>query len=324
MADSPFIPIITKIDSMNMMNMNIYVQSGSSGDNPPQIPANNNLQSNVINSYVRPVTAEQAVRELQRNGYFADIRTTVDEENYVSADELHETPRLMCLFLAKGRQKTKTITKTVYSYDIYGCEVTNGTYQEVPAVKNQFSSIPFAEFIVSEASTVYVENGHTYDKRIYLKCVSTHGRFDVLIPLNDFDRHQIKKHIDARSQFQAFTNNFKDSKINSLMFSYIKNKLEQSEKEYLLIYKPGFKREENGNWRFISYDKSSSLFSEIINKSHFDIKNFEVGEAGRILNEYCHLIKEYEMEQVALLRLSALLLTPLASLGYKLSKAIVI
>ncbi len=93
MADSPFIPIITKIDSMNMMNMNIYVQSGSSGDNPPQIPANNNLQSNVINSYVRPVTAEQAVRELQRNGYFADIRTTVDEENYVSADELHETPR---------------------------------------------------------------------------------------------------------------------------------------------------------------------------------------------------------------------------------------
>ena len=34
MADSPFIPIITKIDSMNMMNMNIYVQSGSSGDNP--------------------------------------------------------------------------------------------------------------------------------------------------------------------------------------------------------------------------------------------------------------------------------------------------
>lgn len=108
------------------------------------------------------------------------------------------------------------------------------------------------------------------------------------------------------------------------MFNYIKNKLAQSEKEYLLIYKPGFKREENGNWRFISHDESAFLCSAAISKSHFDVVNFEIKEAGRILNEYCHLIKEKKMQHIALLRLSALLLTPLASLGYKLGKAVVI
>ncbi|MDE5583583.1 MAG: DUF87 domain-containing protein [Ruminococcus sp.] len=325
MADSPFIPIMsTKIDNMNMMNMNVYVQNETSVNNPPQIPANNSLQNNVIDSYVLPVTAEQAVENLQKNGYFADIQTTVDEENYVSPDELQEVPRLMCLFLVKSRQRIKNITKTVYKQDMFGESDIDGTEKKIPAVKNQFLSIPFAEFIVSEAATVCVENGHTYDKQIYLKCVSIHGHFDVMIPLNDFDKYKIKKHIDVKSKFQAFTNNFKVSEINKLMFNYIKNKLAHSGKKYLLVYKPGFKRETDGNWRFISYDKSAFLSSKAISKSHFDIKNFEVGEAGRILNEYCYLIKSKEMEQVALLRLSALLLTPLASLGYKLSKAIVI
>lgn len=108
------------------------------------------------------------------------------------------------------------------------------------------------------------------------------------------------------------------------MFNYIKNKLEQNKNVYLLIYKPGFKREKNGNWRFVSYDKSAFLMSEAISKSHFDVVNFEIKKAGRILNEYCHLIKEKKMQQVALLRLSALLLTPLASLGHKLNKTVVI
>lgn len=125
-------------------------------------------------------------------------------------------------------------------------------------------------------------------------------------------------------KFQAFTNNFKTAEINRLMFNYVKNKLEQNKNLYLLIYKPGFKREKNGNWRFISYDKSAFLSSKAISKSHFDVVSFEIKEAGRILNEYCHLIKAKEMEQIALLRLSALLLTPLASLGYKLSKTVVI
>ncbi|MDE6835324.1 MAG: hypothetical protein K2J39_13930, partial [Ruminococcus sp.] len=159
---------------------------------------------------------------------------------------------------------------------------------------------------------------------IYLKCASKYGKFNILIPLEDFNKYRIKKYIDSRTKFQAFTNNFKDLEINRLMFNYIKNKLTQSGKEYILLYKPGFKIGENGDWRFISYDKSYFPLSEIIRKSHFEIRNFEVGEAGKILNEYCHLIKEYEMEQVALLRLSALLITPLALLGYKLSKAIVI
>ncbi len=85
------------------------------------------------------------------------------------------------------------------------------------------------------------------DKRIYLKCTSVYERFDVFIPLGDFNKYRIKKYIDSRAKFQAFTNNFKDSEINMLMFNYIKNKLTQSGKEYILLYKPGFKREENGN-----------------------------------------------------------------------------
>lgn len=157
MADSPFIPI--KID-----NMNIYFQSELSGNSSPQTSADNSLQSTVVNQYNRPVTAEQTVRELQRNGYFADIQTTVDEENYISPDELQETPRLMYLSLVKSSQKIKTTTKTIYTQDMFGRGGIGGMEQKTPAVKNQFSAICFAEFIVSEASTVYVENGYTYDK----------------------------------------------------------------------------------------------------------------------------------------------------------------
>jgi len=300
MADSPI--ILIKVDNMTC------VQYEQSGDNSKQKLINNSPQGTAVNNY--PVTAEQAVRDLQMKGYFAEIQKTVDEENYVSADELQETPRLMYLSLVKSKQKIKGTTKTVYSQDIYGYSRINGIEHKKPDVKNTFSSIRFAEFIVSEASIIYVENGYTFDKRIYLKCTSVYERFDVLIPLSDFNKYRIKKYIDSRAKFQAFTNNFKDSEINRFMFNYIKSQLTQSGKEYILLYKPGFKREENGNWLFISYDKSAFLLSEAISKSHFDIKNFEIGEAGRILDTYCHLIKEREMEQIALLRLSALLLTP--------------
>ncbi|MCM1507956.1 MAG: DUF87 domain-containing protein [Ruminococcus flavefaciens] len=314
MADSPF--VLIKIDNM------LYVQQEHQGHNQQQTLMNNSQQNIAVSNY--PLTAEQAVKNLQMNGYFADIQKTVDEENFVFSDELVESPQQMYLSLAKSGLKLKNITKTVYLHDRYGNEFIHGSEQTKPVAKNKFESIRFAEFIVSEASIIYVENGYTFDKRIYLKCVSIYGKFNVLITLEDFNKYRIKKYIDSRTKFQAFTNNFKDSEINRLMFNYIKNKLAQSEQEYLLIYKPGFKREENGNWRFISYDKSAFLSSKVISKSHFDIKNFDVGEAGKILNEYCHFIKEYEMEKVALLRLSALLLTPLASLGYKLSKTIVI
>ncbi len=318
MADSPFIPIIpTKIESMN-----INVQSDPSGDNPPQTSANNNLQG--TNQYNRPVTAEQAVRELQGKGYLADIQKTVDEEVYIPEDELMENPRLMRLSLVKSRKNIKTTTKTVYAQDVYGNVGIYGSEQKKPVVKNKFSAVHFAEFIVSEASKVYSDNKYDRQIYIYLKCVSIYGRFDVLIPLNDFYNYQIKKHIDSSVKFQAFTNNFKSSEINRLMFNHIKNKLTQSDKGYLLVYKPGFKREKNGNWRFISYDKSAFLSSKAISESHFDVVNFEIKGAGRILNEYCHLIKAKETEQIALLRLSALLLTPLASLGYKLNKTVVI
>lgn len=312
MSDSPI--IVIKVDNMTCVQRADCNSENKSINSSPQNAA--------VNNY--PVTAEQAVRELQRNGYFADIQKTVDEEDFVSPDELMESPQQMYLSLVKSRQRFKTITKTVYSSNMYGNKVINGNDHISPAVKNKFTSIRFADFIVSEASIIYVENGYTFDKRIYLKCVSIYGHFDVVIPLDDFNRYRIKKYIDLRARFQVFTNNFKDSEINRLMFNYIKNKLSQSGNEYLLLYKPGFKREENGNWRFVSYDKSAFLMSETIGKSHFDIKNFEVEEAGRILNEYCHLIKRKKMEQVALLRLSALLLTPLASLGYKLSKSVVI
>lgn len=120
----------------------------------------------MINQYNCPVTAEQAVRELRRNGYFADIQKTVDEENYVSADEFQEIPRLMCLSIVKSSQKIKTTTKTVYTQDMFGNSVINGSEHKKPDVKNQFSSVRFSEFIVSEASVVYVENGYTFDKRI--------------------------------------------------------------------------------------------------------------------------------------------------------------
>lgn len=312
MSDSPI--IVIKVDSMTCVQ--------KPDCNSRQKSMNNSPQNAAVNNY--PITAEQAVRELQRNGYFADIQKTVDEENFVSPDELMESPQQMYLSLVKSGRRFKTTTKTVYSRDIYGNKVINGSDHMSPAVKNKFTSIRFAEFIVSEASIIYVENGHTFDKRIYLKCASIYGRFDVVIPLGDFNKYRIKKYIDSVAKFQAFTNNFKDSEINRLMFNYIKNKLMHSGKEYLLLYKPGFKREENGNWRFVSYDKSAFLMSEAISKSHFDVKNFEIGEAGRVLDEYCHLIKEKKMEQVALLRLSALLLTPIASLGYKLGKAVVI
>lgn len=309
MADSPI--IVIKVDNMTCVQR--------ADCNSQQKSMNSGPQNTAVNNY--PVTAEQAVRELQRNVYFADIQKTVDEENFVSPDELMESPQQMYLSLVKSRQRFKTITKTVYSSNMYGNKVINGSNHMSPAVKNKFTSIRFADFIVSEASIIYVENGYTFDKRIYLKCVSIYGHFDVVIPLDDFNRYRIKKYIDLRAKFQVFTNNFKDSEINRLMFNYIKNKLSQSGNEYLLLYKPGFKREENGNWRFVPYDKSAFLMSETISKSHFDIKNFEVEEAGRILNKYCYLIKKKKIEQVALLRLSALLL---ASLGYKLSKAIVI
>lgn len=312
MSDSPI--IVIKVDSMTCVQ--------KPDCNSRQKLMNNSPQNAAVNNY--PITAEQAVRELQRNGYFADIQKTVDEENFVSPDELMESPQQMYLSLVKSGRRFKTTTKTVYSRDIYGNKVINGSDHMSPDVKNKFTSIRFAEFIVSEASIIYVENGYTFDKRIYLKCASIYGRFDIVIPLGDFNKYRIKKYIDSRAKFQAFTNNFKDSEINRIMFNYIKNKLTQSGNEYLLLYKPGFKREENGNWRFVSYDKSAFLMSETISKSHFDVKNFEVREAGRILDEYCHLIKEKKIEQFALLRLSALLLTPLASLGYKLSKAVVI
>lgn len=192
MADSPFIPI--KVENM----MNIYVQSTSSGNNAPQVPVNNSLQNNMINPYICSVTAEQAVRNLRMNGYFADIQKTIDEENYISPDELHEIPQSMCLTLIKSSQKIKTITKTVYTQNIFGYGGIDGEEHKKPVAKNKFSSVLFAEFIVSEASTVYVENGYTHDKQIYLKCVSMRGCFDILIPLNDFNNYKIKKHIDSR------------------------------------------------------------------------------------------------------------------------------
>lgn len=190
MADSPI--IVIKVDNMTCVQRADCNSENKSINSSPQNAA--------VNNY--PVTAEQAVRELQRNGYFADIQKTVDEENFVFSDELVESPQQMYLSLAKSGLKLKNITKTVYSHDIYGNEFIHGSEQMKPVAKNKFKSIRFAEFIVSEASIIYVENGYTFDKRIYLKCASIYGKFNVLIPLEDFNKCRIKKYIDSRTKFQ--------------------------------------------------------------------------------------------------------------------------
>lgn len=53
----------------------------SSSNNAPLALVNNSLQGTMINPYNCSVTAEQTVRELQMNEYFADIQTTFYWQN---------------------------------------------------------------------------------------------------------------------------------------------------------------------------------------------------------------------------------------------------
>lgn len=285
----------------------------------PVPPVAATLSQEQLEPYYVPI--DKQVQQLKNQGYYALVEEIIDDEQIVSPDEIAESVRECCLRLVKSKMDTQTKSKNGYVQgNLYGGLQQFGAEQGKPKTKNKFRAEIIAFFIISNVSMIYLDKNRSY---LRLKCTSIRGKFEVFLSMNDFNQRKIKRIIENRVNCQAFPTNYSDKKLNDLMFVYIRNKFLQNEQVYKLLDKPGFYQRDKKDWRFVSCDKNCSIMSSAVNAAHFDVQIFDVQTAQKIVMEYCHLIKDSDTIQMALLRLSGLLLTPLSSMGYHLDKTII-
>ena len=205
---------------------------------------NNNIQNNV-SSYDRQMTAsitqypmqmqmtvQQEANNLRQYGYFADVLTKSDEKKSVYEDELVESIDQKMIYILKHSEKA------IQRVDLLRVKTNNSKYQsqlrivrsaqKAPKVKNNNLQKPFAYFLITEAIKVYcVTNKNLKPEKydILLKCDSMNGRFEVLIPYDDFINKKISKCIEKAVMFAPFTTSLSKGSINSYLYKHITHDL---------------------------------------------------------------------------------------------------
>lgn len=325
MADSPLFPIIC-VSSRNA-DEKLHSNNGtSSEENQVQFKSESKGKEKNDSQLQRHgvISAEMIRDNYRRQGYWSDIQRDIDEHEISSDEELVEDPSGLCLFLNKTSYKERNTRKNVLVRNPFGYAENLATEHLPPTCKRKFTSIPFARFVIKRAMIVHGDNGYTFISHILIECFCAGGGFSVLLPVSDFNDYKIMKHIESSVNIPVFANNLQYAKINRHMHTYIKQKLNQNNQEYIMVYKPGFYKDCNGACRFVANDTSLKLPVSSLIKFDFEVRSFSGLEAKKYISDYCKLIKNKKMERIALLRFAALLLTPLYHLGYKLSKTIII
>ena len=191
--------------------------------------------------------------------------------------------------------------------------------------KNDFRKI--ADFIIVEAKKVKLDKGYSYEYKfnecIILICKSKlNGEFKVVIPNTEFENYRIKQSIEKRIEFTVFYPSIQESKLNKLLYNYIKSKCIKSEN--IIKYKPGFYLE-NDKWDFVSHDPNSLIESAVLKEAVFDSSEISFEEVREIIKVYqLYLNKNPHKVLPILFRMSALLRPPLKSYGYQCRKVLVI
>ena len=320
-----------------------YIKENSTFQNNSSMPNSKdndsavNQQTTIDQSVKQPITTtspsnnapvivslKDMAADLRKKGIYADVKTDITKQTNSFEDELMESPMQKCIYIQKHKIDTVAETDTVYynQYNPYTNTTNFATYfseMKCPKNKTHLSNKLFAFFIITEATKVfYFNKKEGFD--VWLKCDSMNGRFEVLIPADDFENKKISRHIEKAAISVCnvpLTTSLSKGMINNYLFKHISNKLAYSGLTYRLATKPGFylcKDDNNNNrWIFV-YDSDKSLpMPNAVKKAHFEEYEYDADTARRIISEYLKIVGKYKVEFLAFLRLCALLYTPIAN-----------
>lgn len=224
----------------------------------------------------------------------------------------------MLIFKSENKKvKKNTINQTI---DQYGY-IKNALVPNVHNSEN-YSAIKIARFIITQAKRIEINYTNESKEAICLDCKSVAREFQVMISMDDFEKRNIKRIIEKHTDISAFYTGVSDSRINNLLYNFIKDM--SIDEQYELKYKPGFYIDDN-KFIFVSHNENDDLESSVIKNCNFDVKDFKYDEARIIVQEFCQLLnKKRHLLIPILFRLSALLDTPLKRLNIRCEKILVI
>lgn len=327
MGDSPIIkriPAFEKVErkdeEINKQQNNFSQANQLEGLSSQQNNSYPVIQSEAILPQQQPLAqniVQQYPSGMKQTGHVTDTTTEFFEE----PEMLLQNTQTFEMYVVKCKNKTVQKQKCIGVLDQFGYIHNHIAYDSHN--KTDFSTVRVSKFVITRAVKIKLDYGYEYNEAICIDCkTALNGDFQVMISTDDFEKRNIKKIIEKRARGSVFHTGISDSKINNLLYNFIKDICENE--QYELKYKPGFYFDDN-ELKFVSHNDDESMESEVIKNCVFDVRSFEYNEARAIVQSFCHLLKEKKYMLIPILfRLSALLKTPLIMLGYKCEKVLVV
>ncbi|MBQ7009663.1 MAG: hypothetical protein IJN05_10730 [Ruminococcus sp.] len=254
------------------------------------------------------------------NGQIMGRLTNTTTEVMQEPEWLLQNTQTFEMYVVKCKNKTVQKQKCVGVQDQFGYIHNHIAYDSHN--KTDFSTVKVSRFVITRAIKIKLEYGYEYNEAICIDCKSVAREFQVMISMDDFEKRNIKRIIEKHTDISAFYTGVSDSRINNLLYNFIKDM--SIDEQYELKYKPGFYIDDN-KFIFVSHNENDDLESPVIKNCNFDVKEFKYNEARAIVQSFCHHLKEKIYMLIPILfRLSALLKTPLIMLGYKCEKVLVV
>lgn len=327
MGDSPiikrrpaFVKVERKDEEINKQQNNFSQANQLEGLSSQQNNSYPVIQSEAILPQQQPLAqniVQQYPSGMKQTGHVTDTTTEFFEE----PEMLLQNTQTFEMYVVKCKNKTVQKQKCIGVLDQFGYIHNHIAYDSHN--KTDFSTVRVSKFVITRAVKIKLDYGYEYNEAICIDCkTALNGDFQVMISTDDFEKRNIKKIIEKHTRGSVFHTGISDSKINNLLYNFIKDICENE--QYELKYKPGFYFDDN-ELKFVSHNDDESMESEVIKNCVFDVRSFEYNEARAIVQSFCHLLKEKKYMLIPILfRLSALLKTPLIMLGYKCEKVLVV
>lgn len=285
----------------------------------PGYPACQQMMSTTVPNtnnfvYTHP---NQSTGVLEKHDLITNYEEKYNDPDYMIADQ-----EKCVMHVIKSSCVIKRDKKQSYNNCSGWNDVTNTT-----KMQSRHTADVAAFFYIREAIRWIQRNEERREESVLLKCISKdYGEFQIWLSMDIFERKRIKSEIEAAVKFPSFNPSINDKKINNLLYHYIK-RIWNSE-AYELKCKPGFYMD-NDRWNFIVYDKNDpTIQSDAMLHFRFPVKKFLLEEARAVVHRQCQYIMRHGSRDMVmlliLLRLSALMYTPLKHLGYQFEKVMVI